>query len=169
MICPVWQYPHCGTSSAIHACCNTCSPLAPSPSMVVMLFPATCETGVEHDRIADPSTCTVQAPHSPAPQPNFVPVSSRVSRNTQSKGVSGETLTFFSLPLTRSVKSAICFPVSIATWTIILLNRPEKWNGRPARARDQLKFPVLVPIKDRDRDPRKPAKGGGSDAISFFS
>ncbi len=78
--------------------------------MVVMLFPATCETGVEHDRIADPSTCTVQAPQSPAPQPNFVPVSSSVSRNTQSNGVSGETLTFFSLPLTRSVKSAICFP-----------------------------------------------------------
>ena len=78
--------------------------------MVVMLFPATSETGVEHDRIADPSTCTVQAPQSPAPQPNFVPVSSSVSRNTHSNGVSGETLTFFSLPLTRNVNSAICFP-----------------------------------------------------------
>ena len=22
MICPLWQYPHCGTSSAIHACCS---------------------------------------------------------------------------------------------------------------------------------------------------
>src|SRR5271166_996256 len=77
-----------------------------------MLFPATFETGVEHDRIADPSRCTVQAPQSPAPQPNFVPVSSSVSRNTQSNGVSGETLTFFSLPLMRSVKSAICFPGS---------------------------------------------------------
>jgi hypothetical protein len=54
-----------------------------------MPFPATCETGVEHDRIAAPSTCTVQAPQNPAPQPNFVPVSSSVSRNTQSNGVSG--------------------------------------------------------------------------------
>src|SRR5579864_5470908 len=75
--------------------------------MVVMLFPPTCETGVTQERVGDPSTCTVQAPHSPAPQPNLVPVSSRVSRNTQSNGVSGETLTFFSLPLTRSVMSAI--------------------------------------------------------------
>src|SRR5271167_1880775 len=78
--------------------------------MVIMLFPATCDTGVEHDRIAAPSTCTVQAPQNPAPQPNFVPVSSSVSRKTQSNGVSGETLTFFSLPLTRNVKSAMSFP-----------------------------------------------------------
>src|ERR1700691_344630 len=77
--------------------------------MVVMLFPATPETRVEHDRIAAPPTCTVHAPQSPAPQPNFVPVSSRVSRNTQRRGVSGETLTLFSLPLTRNVKSAIDF------------------------------------------------------------
>src|ERR1700733_7911148 len=73
--------------------------------MVVTLFPATWETGVEQDRIGLPSTWIVQAPHSPAPQPNFVPVSSRVSRRTQSKGVSGETLSFFSLPLTRSAMS----------------------------------------------------------------
>src|SRR5271166_2530698 len=75
--------------------------------MVVTLFPATCETGVEHERIAVPSTCTVQAPHNPAPHPNFVPVSSSVSRRTQRSGVSGETETFFSLPLTRSVRSAM--------------------------------------------------------------
>ncbi len=76
------------------------------------LLPLTSETGVEHDRIAAPSTCTVQAPHNPAPQPNFVPVSSSVSRNTQSKGVSGATFTFFSLPFTRSVKSAIDYRVA---------------------------------------------------------
>src|SRR5258707_1112228 len=29
---------------------------------------------VTQDRVAAPSTCTVQAPHSAAPQPNFVPV-----------------------------------------------------------------------------------------------
>src|SRR5579864_8698172 len=107
MIWPVWQYPHCGTSSATHACCSTCSPFAPSPSIVVMLLPATCDTGVEHERIALPSMCTVHAPHNPAPQLNLVPVSSSVSRRTQSRGVSGETETFFSLPLTRSVRSAM--------------------------------------------------------------
>src|SRR5579859_7335961 len=72
-----------------------------------MLLPATWETGVEQERIGLPSTCTVQAPHKPAPQPNFVPVSSRVSRRTQRRGVSGATLTFFSLPLTRSAISAM--------------------------------------------------------------
>src|SRR5580698_946778 len=77
--------------------------------MVVTLLPTTCETGVEHDRVAAPSTCTVHAPQRPAPQPNFVPVSSSVSRSTHSKGVSSETLTFFSLPLMRSVISAIAF------------------------------------------------------------
>ena len=65
------------------------------------------DTGVEQERTAAPSTCTVQAPQRPAPQPNLVPVSSSASRKTQSSGVSGETLTFFSLPLTRSVMSAM--------------------------------------------------------------
>src|SRR2546426_8397049 len=101
MICPVWQYPHCGTSSAIQACCSGCRPFADSPSIVVMFFPATCDTGVEHERTGLPSTWTVHAPHSPAPQPNFVPVSCSVSRRTQSRGVSGETFAFRSPPLDR--------------------------------------------------------------------
>src|ERR1700756_2799140 len=67
MICPLWQYPHCGTSSAIHATCSGCWLLGERPSIVVMLLPATCETGVEHERVEAPSTCTVQAPHNPAP------------------------------------------------------------------------------------------------------
>src|SRR5579864_2577818 len=75
--------------------------------IVVTFLLATCETGVEQERIGLPSTCTVQAPHSPAPQPNFVPVSWSVSRRTQRSGVSGETETCFSLPLTRSVMSAM--------------------------------------------------------------
>src|ERR1700758_2870131 len=79
--------------------------------MVVMLLPATCETGVEQERVEVPSTCTVQAPHNPAPHPNFVPVSCRVSRNTQSSGVSGATLTLRSFPFTRSVISTIEGPI----------------------------------------------------------
>src|ERR1700680_4636186 len=84
--------------------------------MVVIAFPATCDTGVEHDRIATPSACTVHAPHNPAPHPNFVPVSSRVSRNTHSSGVSADTFIFFSLPLTRNVKSAIGFTGFHGRW-----------------------------------------------------
>src|SRR5262252_2541760 len=78
-----------------------------------MFLPVTCDTGVEHDRVALPSTCTVQAPHSPAPQPNLVPVSSRVSRRTQRRGVSGATLTLRSLPFTRREKSAMLVPLVV--------------------------------------------------------
>src|SRR5215472_9877025 len=95
----------------IQAACRMCtwpagSPsLDASPSIVVTLLPATSDTGVEQERVAFPSTCTVHAPQSPAPQPYFVPVSSRVSRKTQSSGVSDATETFLSLPFTRSVIS----------------------------------------------------------------
>jgi hypothetical protein len=41
-----------------------------------------------------------------------------------------------------------------ATWTIILLNRQEKWNGirggTRAGVREQLKLSAVVPMKDRD-------------------
>src|SRR3990170_406935 len=35
MICPAWQYPHCGTSTSNHAFCNGCDPSADKPSIVV--------------------------------------------------------------------------------------------------------------------------------------
>src|SRR5579872_2247130 len=100
--------------------------------MVVTLLPATCDTGVEQDRIALPSTCTVQAPQSPAPQPNFVPVSSSVSRKTQRRGVSGGTLTLRSLPLTRKVMSAM--GVQVVSWKLhnMVLVWREKANGDAA-------------------------------------
>ena len=60
---------------------------------MVTCFPATLETGSTHVRVAAPSTCTVHAPHCATPQPNLVPVMPRVSRNTQSSGVSAATVT----------------------------------------------------------------------------
>src|SRR5579862_6011501 len=68
-----------------------------------MLLPATVETGVWQERTARPSRWTVQAPHMPAPQPYFVPVSLRCSRMTQSSGVSGAASTFAGLLLTVKV------------------------------------------------------------------
>jgi hypothetical protein len=41
--------------------------------MVVIARPAALPIGVVHDRTAVPSISTVQAPHWPSPQPNFVP------------------------------------------------------------------------------------------------
>ena len=53
--------------------------------MVVIFLPATALIGVMQARTAAPSTCTVQAPHSAMPQPNFVPVICSSSRRYQSK------------------------------------------------------------------------------------
>src|SRR5688500_5711517 len=85
MIGPDWQYPQCGTSSAAHAAW-TFLPVgvAPIASMVVILLPATAETGVLQEGTGWPSTCTVHAPQSAAPQPNLVPIRPRLSRMTQS-------------------------------------------------------------------------------------
>ena len=42
----------------------------------------TWQTGTRHESTGAPSTRTVHAPHSPSPQPSFVPVSARSSRRT---------------------------------------------------------------------------------------
>src|SRR5215813_651524 len=42
-----------------------------------------------HDLTALPSRCTVQAPHSPTPHPNLVPVRARSSRKYHMSGISG--------------------------------------------------------------------------------
>src|SRR5271167_3843142 len=86
-----------------------------------MFFAAACETGVEQERTGSPSRWTVHAPQRPAPQPNFVPVNSSVSRRTQSRGVSGATSAFRSLPLMRRVMTAMFLEVQ-DIWTDIVLN-----------------------------------------------
>ena len=55
--------------------------------------PKPTDAGVEHERTALPSRCTVQAPHCERPQPNFVPVRPMTSRITHSKGMSAGTST----------------------------------------------------------------------------
>jgi hypothetical protein len=115
MICPDWQYPHWGTCSAIHACCSGCERSDDKPSMVVIFAFEAAETGVRQERAGLPSMWTVQAPQRPAPHPNFVPVSSSVSRSTQSNGVSAATLIFRSWPLMRRVNSGMHFFLSERT------------------------------------------------------
>src|SRR5882762_8726310 len=51
--------------------------------------------------MALPSRCTVQAPQRAMPQPNFVPVSPRESRMTQSRGVEGSSSTVTDFPLRK--------------------------------------------------------------------
>src|SRR5580704_14470343 len=67
--------------------------------MVVMFLPAAALTGNEHERVATPSMCTVQAPHWAIPQPYLVPVRPIHSRNTHSNGVSGSASTSCVWPL----------------------------------------------------------------------
>src|SRR5689334_1123316 len=68
--------------------------------MVVTSEPCRLSTVVMQERVAVPSTCTVQAPHSAMPQPNLVPVMPSTSRNTQSSGVSLSTSTRCVVPFT---------------------------------------------------------------------
>src|SRR5256886_4325516 len=110
MIWPDWQYPHCGTSSAIQARCTACARFLDRPSIVVTRLLATAEMGSTQVRVATPSRCTVQAPHCAMPQPNLVPVRPSVSRSTQRSGVSGVTLTVSRLPFTvKEIGDMTCF------------------------------------------------------------
>src|SRR5258707_12393135 len=103
MICPDWQYPHCGTSSSIHAFCSGCDRSLDSPSMVVTCFPSARDTGATQERIAFPSRCTGHAPQSSIPQPYFVPVSPSDSRKTHNKAVDGSTSTCTDFPFTKKL------------------------------------------------------------------
>src|SRR2546430_15831176 len=73
------------------------------PSMVVICLLPAAATGVTQERIGRPSSCTVQAPHSAMPQPNFVPVRPMTSRSTQSSGMSPGTSTVWDVPLMLNV------------------------------------------------------------------
>src|SRR5579863_629143 len=115
--------------------------------MVVIFFAAACETDVEQERTGSPSTWTVHAPHRPAPQPNFVPVDSSVSRRTQSKGVSGATSTFRSLPLMCRVITAM-FEEPWGYGQTSYSTSAEKGNGETAVDAVTKSFSPLGPSSD---------------------
>ena len=68
--------------------------------MVVKDRPVASPAETWQERRAFPFSRMVQAPQTPTPQPNFVPVSPNESRSTQSNGVSGSTSSSRSWPLT---------------------------------------------------------------------
>src|SRR6266853_4313034 len=106
MIWPDWQYPHCTTSRSSQAVWILApAAVAPTASMVVISEVPMLSIGVIQERVATPSTCTVQAPQSATPQPNFVPVMPSTSRNTQRSGVSPSTSTLCVLRLILIVKA----------------------------------------------------------------
>src|SRR6185369_1167055 len=79
--------------------------------MVVIFLPAASLSEVWQDRTASPFRCTVQAPHRPAPQPNFAPVICNCSRMTQSSGVSPAASTDIFRPLMLRVGISFSLPV----------------------------------------------------------
>src|SRR5262249_26111536 len=83
---------------------------------MVVTAPVTVPTARIQERVAMPSTCTVQAPHCAMPQPNLVPVSPMTSRSTQRRGISGGMSTVYDFPLTVS-DIAIGVPSSVASIT----------------------------------------------------
>src|SRR5215510_14138582 len=71
--------------------------------MVVTDFRPTAETCVWQARAGVPSRWMVHAPHSPTPQPYFVPTRPNASRSTHNIGVSDATSTEWVRPLTLRV------------------------------------------------------------------
>src|SRR5436305_7621583 len=84
--------------------------------MVVIFLPAASLSEVWQDRTASPFRCTVQAPHRPAPQPNFVPVICNCSRMAHSSGVSGAASTDIFRPLTLRLGMSLPLPVHDAAY-----------------------------------------------------
>src|SRR2546425_13350272 len=74
MICPDWQYPHCGTSSAAQALCTGCEAVGDRPSMVTIRSVAfTLPTGMEQERCTSPLIWTEHAQHCEKPHPYLLP------------------------------------------------------------------------------------------------
>ncbi len=115
-----------------------CGP-AERPSMVVIRLPATSPTAVTQERVASPSTCTVQAPHSAMPQPYLVPVRPSTSRSTQSSGISGSTSTRGGSPLTVKAMGTMGDP-------------PRLENSPPSVRQDE-------PVGSPQEDPPAPRAG----------
>ena len=114
--------------------------LSADPSMVMTFLAPTALTGMTQERILCPSKCTVHAPHSAMPQPNFVPVMPNTSRNTQRSGVSPSTSTLYVLPLTRSVN------VMVASLFTRSSNSDRRRTGRSPWARPGRWLPTLFAI-----------------------
>src|SRR5262245_58042020 len=89
--------------------------------MVVTARPATSDIWVWHENARLPSMCTMQAPHSPAPQPNLVPVSLRPSRITHNKGVCGGASVDAGLPFT--LKRIVIFALPVRIGQAIALHK----------------------------------------------
>src|ERR1700729_4367214 len=112
--------------------------------MVRIFLSAASLTGVMQDRVASPSMITVQAPHNPAPQPNFVPTIPSSSRRAHSSGISGSTSTAIFRPLTRRL-IIVPPPPSALELSTKELQIEDGWGG-VLLARDQIGERRTIPM-----------------------
>jgi hypothetical protein len=84
-------------------------------SIVRMSLSAAELIGVMHERIASLFSCTVPAPQRAIPQPNFVPVSCRMSRTYHKRGMLGSPSKVRSIPFTLSFVAHRGFLTYVAT------------------------------------------------------
>jgi hypothetical protein len=89
--------------------------VAPIASIVVISELPRLSIGVMQERVGAPSTCTVQAPQSAMPQPNFVPVMPSTSRSTHRSDVSPSTSTVRWTPLILIVMAMACTSMQAPT------------------------------------------------------
>src|SRR5712692_2189850 len=71
--------------------------------MVVTWLPCAIMIGMTQVRIGAPSICMVQAPQTPMPQPNLLPVRRRCSRTTHNSGTSSGPSNSAGTPLTENL------------------------------------------------------------------
>src|SRR6266404_3221141 len=82
-IMPGVQMPHCAAPHSRKAFCRGCKrPSLAKPSMVTMFEPAACSAGIKQLFTSTSSIKMEHEPHSPSPQPSFVPIRFKSSRST---------------------------------------------------------------------------------------
>src|SRR4029077_11455058 len=133
--------------------------------MVVTFLPATLEIAVMQERVASPLMCTVHAPQSAMPHPNFVPVMFNVSRSTQSRGMSGLTSTDWGLPFKVKL---MAMGTSLSQLNILQqLPSGMKIHGKPPKLSANRRDGWTGPTYQTHSVPRReqaqlPATGAGS-------
>ena len=86
MIIPGVQMPHCAPPCVDERLLQRVQLASPAPGLrsSARRRRRACAAGTRHELTGTPSISTVHAPHSPSPQPSFVPVSAQSSRSTSS-------------------------------------------------------------------------------------
>src|SRR5689334_4882072 len=130
---PGVQKPHSNASCARNDFCTGCSALMPIPSTVVIDLFAADPAGIRQLTAGSPSTSTVQAPQTPAPQTSLVPVRSSASRTTSTSSASGSSGRGASLPLIVMV--LICDLQVCEGWISLLASASPQVSAAPGSPR----------------------------------